>query len=119
MKLVMGCMSETRRDLSVVQKDVMKLDSQQEGIEHQVSTLNERVMEIEKYMDTIATHLNNAIERINTIHVYLKNQQKEEKETLESLICHEVLSSSDDEFSFGEPNKFGFDEPNDGKMKEQ
>ena len=115
MKLVQACMCETRRDFRIVQKDVMKLDKHQEGVEHQISTLEEnyacldkRLVALEKYMDTVAVHLNNSIERINTLHMYLKEKDEEE-----SLKCHEVLLSSDDEFDFDEY------EPNDGKIKEQ
>ena len=93
MKLVQAWMCETRRDLRFIQKDVMKLDKHQEGIEHQISTLNERLVALEKYMDTMASHVNSAIERINTLHVYLKNQEEEEEEQ---------CLSSDDKFNFDE-----------------
>ena len=73
MKLVQACMCETRRDIRIVQRDVMKLDMQQEGVEHQISTLEERLVGLEKYVDTVGSRLNNAIERINTFHMYLKN----------------------------------------------
>ena len=98
-KVVMRCVVETRRDLVEVQKDSINLSNQQEGFEHRLSNLEERLTNMEEYMDALATHMNNAIERVNTIHLYLKAEQKEEQ----SLLCDkEVLSSTDDEFSFDE-----------------
>ena len=115
-KLVKTCICQTRREFLVVHRDVMKLDKHQEGAEHQISTLqenytcmDERLMTLEKYVYNMASHLNDAIERINTLHMYLKEKQEEE----ESLKCNEVLLSSDDEFDFDEYD------PNDVKMEKQ
>ena len=83
---VKTCICQTRREFLVVRRDVMKLDKHQEGIEHQISTLQEnytsmdkRLMTLEKYVYNMASHLNGAIERINTLHMYLKEKEEEEE----------------------------------------
>ena len=99
MKLVKACVCQMRRELQVVRGDVMMLDKVEEGVEHKISILEEkytnmdkRLMVLEKYMCDMASHVNGAIERINTLHVYLQKQQEETEQCL----------SSDDEFDFDE-----------------
>ena len=92
-KLLQAWMCETRRVIHIVRKDVMKLGKQQEGVEHQIPTLEERLVGLEKCVDIMGGRVNDVIERINTFHMYLKKQLEDEDE---------VLGGSDD-----------------GKMKEQ
>ena len=100
---VKKCIRQTRRQFLVVLREVMKMIRAEEGIEHRLSTLQEsyttmdkRLTGIEEYVHNMADHLNGAIERINAIHMYLK--EKEEAE--QSLRCYEALLSSDEEFDF-------------------
>ena len=86
-KAVKTCICQTRREFLVVHRDVMKLDKHQDGIEHQISTLQEnytcmdkRLMTLEKYVYNMYSHLNGAIKRINTLHMYLKEKEEKEEE---------------------------------------
>ena len=95
---------ETRRELLAVLRCVIKLDKHHEGIEHQIFTLQEnytwmdkRLTGLEEYIHGMADHLNGAIERINAIHMYLKEQEEQ------SLKCNEVLINSDEEFDDVDP----------------
>ena len=62
-----------------------------EYIEHRLS-INEnheaRLTRVEAYLDVLHKHLNNTIQRVNEIHMYLKRQD---------LWCYEEMQSSDDE----------------------
>ena len=75
-KLLQSWMCETRRDIHIVQKDVMKLGKHQEGVEQ----LEERLVGLENYVDIMAGRVNDAIERINTFHMYLKKHLEDEDE---------------------------------------
>ena len=68
-KLLQAWMCETRRDIHIVQKDVMKLGKHKEGVEHQIPTLEEKLVGLEKYVDIMAGRVNDIIERINTFHM--------------------------------------------------
>ena len=94
---VKKCIRQTRRQFSVVLEEVIKMTRAEEGIEHRLSTLQEnyatmdkRLTGIEDYVHNMAEHLNGAIERINAIHMYLKEKEDEAEQSL----------SGDEEFNF-------------------
>ena len=98
---VKKCIGKTRRQFLVILREVMEMMRDKEGIEHQIFTLQEnyacmdkRLTVLENYTHGMADHLNGAIERINAIHMYLKEKEEE------SLKCNEALLSSDEEFGF-------------------
>ena len=66
----------------------------QEYVEHRLDVnenMEKRILMLEKYIGTLHTHLNNAITRVNSIHMYLKEQRDE------ALVCHETIPDSDDD----------------------
>ena len=69
--------------------------------------MNKRLTGLEEYIHGMADHLNGAIERINALHMYLKDKEEQ------SLKCNEVMLSSDEEFDFDDMDRV-FD-----KMKKQ
>ena len=82
METVKKHIRETRRQFLVILREVVKMMRAEEGVEHQLFTLNEnytamdkRLTGLEEYIHNMAEHLNGAIERINAIHMYLKEEE--------------------------------------------
>ena len=91
--------------LFALHKAATDMDKNQDHMDHCVSVceetsndLGQRLAVLEKYVFDMADHLNGAIERINALHLYLKNQEQ-------SLKGDEQMSSSDEEFDLDDMNK--------------
>ena len=70
------------------------VEKTQEYIEHRLCVndyMEQRILQIEDYLNVIHRHLNDTITRVNNIHVYLKNKEDED------LLCHETMPDSDDD----------------------
>ena len=85
-------------------KSIIEMDKNQDHLDHRVSVseenstgLNQRLAILEEYVYGMAEHLNGAIERINTIHQYLKEKEQ-------NLECDETIISSDEEFDLDDMN---------------
>ena len=109
---------DTRRQFLVLVKDVMRMIRTEEGLEHRLftleenhATMNKRLTSLEEYVYNMSKHLNGAIERINALHMYLKEKEEEEEEEFDlnaylkcaierinCVKCSEVVVSSDEEF---------------------
>ena len=91
--------------LFVLHRTVTDMNKDQDHMDHRVSVceetsngLEQRLAVLEKYVFDMADHLNGTIERINALHLYLKEQEQ-------SLECDEQMSSSDEEFDLDDMNK--------------
>ena len=106
---------DTRRQFLVLVRDVMRMIRTEEGLEHRLFTLEENHATMDKRLTTLeecvydmSKHLNGAIERINALHMYLKEKEEEEFdldaylkcaiERINGVKCSEVVVSSDEEF---------------------
>ena len=97
-KSVKDRVSQMKPMLLVLHRSVIDMDRNQEHIEHRVSVseesstgLEKRLAVLEEYVNNMCQHLNGAVERINTLHQYLKELTKD-------LECDETIPNSDEEF---------------------
>ena len=95
-KTVKNRLNQIEPMLLMLNENVENVDRNTEQIEHRLCVneedLGKRVAALEKYIKIIYEHVNGAIERVNTLHQYLKE------------LTNETLPDSDDEFSFDEFN---------------
>ena len=104
-KSVKDRVSQMKPMLLILHRSVTDMDRSQEQIDHRVSVseenstwLEKRLTALEEYIVNMGQHLNGAIERINAIHQYLKEQEKD-------LRCDETIPSSDEEFDLEDMNE--------------
>ena len=70
------------------------VEKTQECVEHRLSVndnMEQKILQIEDYLEVIRRHLNDTIMRVNDIHTYLNNKEDED------LLCHETIPDSGDD----------------------
>ena len=97
-KLVNDRVSRMKPVLLGLHKGIVEMDKNQDHLDHRVSVseeestaLYQRLTLLEEYVHSMAGHVNDAIERINALHQYLKEMER-------NLECDETLVSSDEDF---------------------